>query len=362
MSKKIIIIALAILFIIRMLGSCSDTSTIVEEKIDNFVDVSSIEVVTGDYNITSLPIGIGEYTIGEVSDKAEFSIEVLKNTNSPWCGAVTIEWDLFDSEGKAIGKTVGKSTSLQMGKEGRVTVSFKINESGKITYNQREIKKIVLSSVREDDDLHRFLGNIFYSKKTALKRYLEDGNLEMFYTELENIRQEYNRDEFPNQNRELDELEIEAKKLGGTNSEDVQVTSSSKKENVKSSTMVKYKKYLPGSKLSKGDKIFIAGKIDNLKITRDRIYVCIDNAWYDIRSNIGFYCKDVIFKNGGIEDGCRIGIAAEFIEYWETSDNVQFVALNASWFTPASFMDTESEYIEFPIYDGRDIYSEEVTI
>ena len=52
----------------------------------------------------------------------------------------------------------------------------------------------------------------------------------------------------------------------------------------------------------------------------------------------------------------------EFIEYWETSDNVQFVALNASWFTPASFMDTESEYIEFPIYDGRDIYSEEVTI
>ena len=56
----------------------------------------------GNYNITSTPIGIGEYSIqkSNYGGTAELHINVKKTTNQAWCGEATLELDLFVGGGE----------------------------------------------------------------------------------------------------------------------------------------------------------------------------------------------------------------------------------------------------------------------
>ncbi len=234
-NKKLVIMLIIIIGVVSLAGcilvqslvfrAISGYSAKLQKQEDMQFDSSSVQVDIGQYNITSEPIGIGEYTLEQsqvyrnslYTPVTLLALNVKKNTNAPWCGAITVEWELFDTDGISIGKAIGKSNSLQMGKSDLVQVDFKINDNGKAIYNQKEIAKIVLTSLTEENDLHRFLESNFINKKKTLKKYLDEGNTTLFYSELEKVRQEYNAEEFPNQNRELDEMEEQAKTLDKNN-------------------------------------------------------------------------------------------------------------------------------------------------
>ncbi len=183
-------------------------------KLDNtninssHVDTSNIKVELNGYNKTSVPIGVGEYSFekDKYSDGMYFCLDVSKNSNSPWCGAITAEIEFFDEQDNSIGKDIAKSGSLRMDMGDRLKFGFSTND-GKIVYNQKEIVKIVLSSIYEENDLHRFLKSNFINKKHELQKCIDEKNYDMFYSKLESVRKEYPREEFPDENMVLDDME-----------------------------------------------------------------------------------------------------------------------------------------------------------
>ena len=181
------------------------------------VDTSNIKVELSGYNKTSVPIGVGEYSFekDKYSDGMYFCLDVSKNSNSPWCGAITAEIEFFDEQNNSIGKDVAKSGSLRMDMGDRLKFGFSTND-GKIVYNQKEIVRIVLSSIYEEDDLYRFLKSNFNSKKYELQRCIDEKNYDVFYSKLESVRNEYPREQFPDENIILDDME---NSVGGVKSQ-----------------------------------------------------------------------------------------------------------------------------------------------
>ena len=172
------------------------------------IDTSNIKVELSDYNKTSVPIGVGEYSFekDKYSDGMYFCLDVIKNSNSPWCGAITAEIEFFDEQNNSIGKDIAKSGSLRMDMGDRLKFGFSTND-GKIVYNHKEIFKIILSSIYEENDLHRFLKSNFNSIKYELQKYIDEKNYDMFCSKLESVRKEYPREEFPDENIILDDME-----------------------------------------------------------------------------------------------------------------------------------------------------------
>lgn len=381
-AKLILTIFLIILCWLLLKGCSTTISEKSNDKNVPILDISNVQVEIGDYNVTSTPIGIGEYSIeSNYNYNAELSINVVKNTNTPWCGAVTVEWELFDVNGKSIGKSVGKSGNLLMGKSAAVAVSFNVNDIGKITYNQKEIQKIVLTSVSEEDDLHNFLISNFINKKNSLNNYLDEGNLEMFYTTLESVRQEYSREEFPDQNQELDEMEIKAKSLGEnqnlkpeltiknetSDNTPKQLTKEQTTQKAETSGKVKYKKFRNDYTLSKGEKVIIGGAIGMLEMSDNiedsNMAMLLDDEWYilNITGDTGYLYRDAI-EESGLNIGSYVAIAGEFVEYWESSNGTLCKVLNIEWFTPIHFMEGENMYVELPSPNGKSLYSWDIEL
>lgn len=102
------------------------------------VDTSNITVELSGYNKTSVPIGVGEYSFekNKYSDEMYFCLDVSKNSNSPWCGAITAEIEFFDEQNNSIGKNVSKSDSLRMNMGDTLKFGFSTTD-GKIVYNQK---------------------------------------------------------------------------------------------------------------------------------------------------------------------------------------------------------------------------------
>ena len=172
------------------------------------VDTSNIAVELNDYNKTSVPIGVGEYSFekDKYSEGMYFCLDVSKNSNSPWCGAITAEIEFFDEQNNSIGKDAAKSGSLRMDMGDRLKFGFSTND-GKIIYNQKEVVKIVLSSIYEEDDIYRFLKSNFNNKKYELQKCIDEKNYDMFYSKLESVRNEYPREQFADENMILDDME-----------------------------------------------------------------------------------------------------------------------------------------------------------
>lgn len=176
------------------------------------VDTSNISVELNGHNKTSVPIGVGEYSFEKdnYSNGMYFCLNVIKNSNSPWCGAITAEIEFFDKQNNSIGKDVAKSVSLRMGMSNTLKFGFSTKD-GKIVYNQNEIYKIALCNIYEEDDLHHFLKSNFINNKNQLQKCIDEKNYDMFYSKLEGIRKEYPREEFPDENAVLDDMENNVK-------------------------------------------------------------------------------------------------------------------------------------------------------
>lgn len=228
--RKIIIIALLIIIPIRW---CTHHRRPKHTEIA--IDTSNVVVDLSGYNITSEPIGVGEYRISTnsgivySSNIPHLSVSVKKNTNAPWSGKAVIEWEMFDENNVSIGKAVGESDSMREGMNSSVSVSFSINDKGKLIYNQTEIRKIVLVQITEKDALHDDLQSSYSSKLYHLKESLENRNSVDFYTRLNAMLVEYTEDEFPEQANELKLLSEEAKKIFG--SQDSQLSTKAKETN-----------------------------------------------------------------------------------------------------------------------------------
>lgn len=336
------------------------------------LDTTNLQIDVGSYNITSTPIGIGEYSIKKASygDNAELCINVKKTTGQPWCGAATLEWDLFDAESELIGKSVASSSSLLENDTQNIMFSFKMNENGKITYNQKEIYKIVLSSVTEEDDLHDFKISNFTNQKYRLEKYIEENNIEGFKAELRTAREEYGRDEFPEQNQILDSLESQVLNNDEESKNTVQSQNAQNSEQSKNTgknneiSSVSYKKFHNDFRLARGDKIFVNGQIGSMEFKnidgQPAVSLLLNDQWYMLKwgDGYGMYMRDYI--EDSFDVGGDVGVALVFEDYWNDSQDIsETIVGKVDWFTPPDLMDG-GPYLDLPIYDGQDIYSWDV--
>lgn len=323
------------------------------------LDTTNLQIDMGNYNITSTPIGIGEYSIqkSNYGNTAELHINVKKTTNQPWCGEATLELDLFDATSALLGKSVSTSSSLLENYTDTIVFSFDMNENGKITYNQKEITKLVLSSVTEKDDLHDFKISNFTNKKNVLEKYMKENNIEGFKAELQRVREEYSRDEFPEQNQILDSLENQY-----FNSETTDNTEQGEKSVAKNaSSTISYKKYHNDFRLTRGDKVFVNGQIRSMEFKEVggqlAISLLLNNQWYMLKHGDGYgmYMRDYIEESFAV--GGDIGVALVFEDYWNGSQDLgETIVGKVDWFTPPELMDGGA-YLDLPIYNGQDIYS-----
>ena len=356
-KKRLLNLILGIVACLLIFGNIVPRFLTSEKKIK--IDTTNLEIDMGEYNITSTPIGIGEYSIREANygNNAELFVNVKKTTNQPWCGAATLELDLFDSTAALIGKSVSMSSSLLENSTETIVFSFEMNEEGKITYNQKEICKIVLSSVTEKDDLHDFKISNFTNNKNVLEKYINDNNIEGFKAELQRVREEYSRDEFPEQNQILDSLENQY-----FNSETADNTEQAEKSVTKNaSSTISYKKYHNDFRLARGDKIFVNGQIKRMEFKEVggqlAISLLLNNQWYMLKhgNGYGMYMRDYIEESFAV--GGDIGVALVFEDYWNDSQDLsETIVGKVDWFTPPELMDG-GPYLDLPIYNGQDIYS-----
>lgn len=371
-KKRLIVLAIVVIVILRVFASCRSTVTIKESE--PTYDFSHIQVDVSGYDITSTPIGVGEYSIvkNAYSDTASVLLTVKKNTATPWCGAVTVVWELFDEVGNSIGKETDRSDSLLEGRSSNLEVFFKMNENDKPTYNDKEIYKLKLISLTEEDNLHEFKKSNFLTKKYHLEDYIEDGKIDEFRMELANVRAEYLREEFPEENTELDILEnsVGAATPAPTptpvptaKAEPTQKPKSSisAKSNASSNKLYDYKKYRDNHTLKSGERIFVAGRVDAIAVDQN-VLIMLDGQTYimELNGKTGIYMRDIVEEEGGMEQGTYIGMAGRFSHYWTGDDGTRCAVLDEGWFTPVYLYDGEREYVSLPMYNGRDLYSSDI--
>ncbi len=193
------------------------------KKLNEKYDFSYIYIDTEKFVNAKEPFLLGETTIqcvnngqynygGDTEDprRAEISVDLTKTSLEPWRGIAVVEWSLEDSGGNILG-TLSAEAQTGIVKDSAVTVKAQLNQkNGKVVYGNREVEKIVMTSLSEKDGLHAFLISNFTNKVNQLQKYIDTGQSDAFYSLLESTKAEYPASEFPDQNAKLAQLEAAA--------------------------------------------------------------------------------------------------------------------------------------------------------
>lgn len=212
MKKKPFVFLLIIACIVFMFSKCHSSKS-EEEVVEESIEETQVEIDLGEYSnydITTSPIGLGEYELMFNSYSAELYIYVKKNSEELSTSLINLEWELINTDDNVVGKAVSSNSSvLKYGDLKCISTEFSITDLN-ITYNQHVISKIRLSAINEEDGTHQSLIDDFSRQTNLLQGYIDSGDSSSFYSNLKKVRGIYTENEFPSQSHTLDSLELKA--------------------------------------------------------------------------------------------------------------------------------------------------------